>query len=217
LPAEQAVSFLKELWRLCEPTPSSRFEEIDKHLLRMSLAQAYKSTRGLDPKSDVSKYRDWVESKIAKLSLDPAIRKTWVDFLTWKIQPDDPSLLKQAAEVTSLENPDHHIQVIARAALLLRIATGIAGRLLAEAGFTKDQLIFWLEPYAVDHGVLENGGAVSDFLDLWADTEAALRDVSDWESSVTPSYSYGDLVRNIPSQIHRLGESERVFLWGLGI
>lgn len=218
-PASDSLAFLSELWHMCEPNPSSRFEEIDRYLLRASLAQAYQAVQGIDPhlSSNLASYRSWVEQNIPTLYFGPAVQSSWVDFLTWRTQPNDSRIVKEAGQFTSVDDPNHHLQVLARATLLLRIATGMSGNLLREAGFTKADLEFWWGPYAIDHGLIGGGTEISDFLDLWADIGTALQDITTWETSCAATYSYNDLVMNISQQIFRLSECERITLWGLGI
>jgi len=218
-PASDSLAFLSELWHMCEPNPSSRFEEIDRYLLRESLAHAYQAVHGVNPRlsSNINIYRSWVEKNIPNLHLVPAVQSMWVDFLTWRKQPNDSRIIKEAGLFTSVDDPNHHLQVLARATLLLRIATGISGNLLRKADFTKEELEFWWGPYAVDHGLIGDRTNISDFLDLWDDIDVALQDISAWETSQAAAYSYNDLVVNISQQIFRLSECERITLWGLGI
>jgi len=218
-PASDSLAFLSELWRMCEPNPSSRFDEIDRHLLRASLAEAYKAVNGADPRlpANSAKYRAWIEERIPTLGFTPPIQSAWVDFITWHTQPNESRIIEEAGRFTSIDDPNYHLQVLARATLLLRISTGINGSLLREAGFTKTDLEFWWQPYVADHGLIQNGTAIADFLDLWADIDTALQDVRTWETSQGATYSYNDLIRNISQQIFRLSECERISLWGLGI
>ncbi|MFA5184400.1 MAG: hypothetical protein WC456_02625 [Patescibacteria group bacterium] len=217
--APHSLAFFSELWRMCEPSPSSRFNEIDKHLLRSSLSQAYKAVYGIEPhtSTNLDDYRAWIEKKIITLNFSAPVQKEWVNFLTWAIQPDDSKIIEEAGKFTSVDDPSHHLQVLARATLLLRISTGINAKLLKEAGFTKKDLEFWWGPYAVDNGIIKNAGAISNFLDLWDDVNIALQDIMVWEKSQSKNYTYSDLVMDISKPILRLSECERISLWGLGI
>lgn len=221
-PASDSVVFLSELWRMCEPNPLSRFDEIDKHLLRTSLSQAYKSVHGvknLRSVGNIAKYRIWIERYIPTLGFTPAIQNEWVDFLTWRIQPQDSRIIEEAGRPPLIDDPNHHLQVLSRATLLLRIATGISGNVLREAGITKTDLEFWWKPYAADHGLIENDLAVSDFLDFWEDIDTALQDIELWKFLHPTPYSYNKLVTDtrVSQPILRLSECERIALWGLGI
>lgn len=219
IPATDSLFYLKELWRMCEPNPTSRFDEIDKYLLRMSLAQAYQAVHGSSPREARIRpaYRAWVESNIANVGLPTGLENVWVDFLTWRTQPDDPKLIEEAGKVTTSDDPNHHVQVLARALLLLRLATGVNSRLLKSSGFTKSDLEFWWESYATDHGLTEDASTISDFLDLWTDVSVALKDISDWEATLATPHTYSDVVRHVSMPILRLNECERIALWGLAI
>lgn len=217
--APDSLAFLCELWRMCEPNPSSRFDEIDRHLLRTSLKQAYQAVLGLDPclSTNSAGYRTWVKKNISSLGLTTSIQASWIDFLTWRIQPNESRIIKEASKLTFIDDPDYHLQVLSRTILLLRIATGISGDLLREVGYSRSDLEFWCLPYAVDHGLIQNRIPVSDFLDLWADIDTALQDIIAWETSHVPNYSYYDLANDVSRPIFRLSECERILLWGLGI
>ncbi len=219
--AQDALSFSSELWQMCEPSTASRFNEIDRHLLRDSLAQIYQNAIPpfVDPKkpANLAAYKSWIERGITSLGFTAAVQANWVDFLTWKIQPDRPRILEEAGGTASIDEPNYHLQVLARAVLLLRISTGVGSKMLQEVGFTKDDLEFWWHPYAVDHGLIDHTLPVADFLDLWSDIGIALQDIEDWRSSNPVPYSYNQLSRNISNQLSLLGECERISLWGLGI
>lgn len=217
--AEESTSFVKELWHLCEPNPTSRFDEIDRHLLRMSLARAYQAIHGVNPQTaaNIVAYRAWVDTKIPNVGLTPALSGSWRDFLTWNTSPGESSLIHEAGQLSSVDDPKHHLQVLARATLLLRIATGLNAKILKHAHFTKADLEFWWRPYITDHGVISNGGIIPDFTDLWDDAEIALQDISNWETGTARPYSYWDLATNVSSQLSKLGECERIALWGLEI
>lgn len=217
--AADSLSFISELWRMCEPNPSSRFDEIDRYLLRTSIAQVYLSIYGKDPRSatHTKHYREWVNKRISKFSFSAGVEKEWVAFLTWEIHPQESRIIEEAGKITSIDDPNHHLQVLARAILLLRISTGMSGYLLQRAGFTKTDLEFWWMPYATDHGLIESSSSITDFLDLWSEIDIALNDIETWSSSHTPPYSYNRLMSDISPAIFRLSECERISLWGLGI
>lgn len=217
LPASDSLIFLKELWESCEPSPPSRFDHIDKHLLRSSLADAYQSINSTNPRTNMPAYRNWIQANIPKLNLNPKIEKVWVDFLTWSVSPQDSAVISKARLVSSSLQPDHHLQVIARATLLLRVATGAASALLTDAGFTRNDLSFWWQPYLIDNGISGAGNLPADFMDLWADADTAVQDVSNWQNGNPPTISYNDVLRGLASQMSTLSECERIALWGLAL
>lgn len=219
IPAAESVEFLKELWHLCEPNPTSRFSEIDRHLLRASLAKGYFATYANDPHqpANTPAYRTWVELKIDALGFQPLLKTAWCDFLCWGTDPSPSRLIDLAGKIGDVDDPRHHIQVISRAALLLRIAIGLNAKLLKDAAYTKADLEFWWRPYITDHGIISNSDPMSDFLDLWDDAEVALQEISDWEATAPSPYGYFDVASGICGEVLKLGECERVALWGLNI
>lgn len=219
--ADKSIDFIKRLWKLSEPTPASRFEEIDRHLLRESLCLVYSSSIPpfANPRlpGNTAAYEAWIKSNIQNFNFSQSIENQWVKFLTWKIEPDKPLILDSAANKGYVESENYHHHVIARAFLLLRIATGINGSLLNELSINMQDLDFWWESEIEDNGLLHSHAEIDNFLDLWSDIDIALQDVESWEQGQQLPYSYSQLVTNLSQPISRLSECERISLWGLGI
>ena len=107
---------------------------------------------------------------------------------------------------------EHSKQVLARATLLLRVATGSSADLLKEAGSTvKEALEFWWSSVAVRRRLWSDDDTPSSFTDLWQDIEEALSLSEQWPQD------YYTLWSDHAQEAATLVTTERVFLWGLEI
>ena len=102
-------------------------------------------------------------------------RQSWF-FLTRRVDPEDPAIIVDAAASSEVSAPRHHVQVMARATLLLRVATGASARLLGNAGISANDIAFWWEPLGLERGLWDSATPPGELSDLWADVRAALED-----------------------------------------
>jgi hypothetical protein len=210
--------FMRSLWTICEPSTPSRFELLDRHLLRLSLEEAFEAVTGKKAKDDPFEFGRRIEAMLAAVAPSGLPMSEWRRFLTRNVQPDDPTLTIEASGTVTPRNPRHHIQVLARAALLLRMATGACGLLLREVGFGCSELEFWWKSIGEERGLWEPGNEPDQLPDLWADVEVALDGILQWEMSNSEAdVSYARWRRERPYAICVLGECERIALWGLGL
>ena len=115
-----------------------------------------------------------------------------------------------------MSHPRHHLKVIARAALLLRLATGASANLLAHGKASSDVLRFWWEALGRDSGLWRSAGPPDDLTDLWVDVEEALTVNREWVAETSDS-SVGSWIASRAAALQTLGSCERIGLWGLGL
>lgn len=199
LPADDAVTFLREFWLACEPG-GSPFAPLDRALLRSALHTAYSATSSPDPLEDA------VDAVVGQAGLTGQTAAAWRLFLL--DEPRHP-LLDRAPRTSPPHREDAHLETLSRATLLLRIATGAARDFLSDAGIGIGDLEFWWRTVGEDTGIWE-GDPPSDFADLWADTAAALAEIE----AVRPIPTYADGI-DIARQRTVLGQAERLMLWGM--
>jgi len=207
--------FLRGFWMLHDPSGFSRFEVLDRHLLRVSLKQASVAS-GLDPVANVAEYGRQIDATVERLNPGGLSQDDWKKFLTWRIEPELPALLVHADGETDVGDPAHHLGVIARATLLLRVATGAAAHSLSEADVARSDIEFWWRHIGEGAGIWEHGAHPVEFTDLWADVAEALGDIASWLSS-TPGPTPYTFMRDRARSIIVLSTCERILLWGLGI
>lgn len=214
------LDFIQEFWRAHEPSVLSPFKEIDRHLLRRSLAYAFKATHAnhQSPRRAPIQYARLLEPVLHAILPTAAdfTEEEWKRFLNYRLQPDENQLIVQAESSDRVSSPMHHIQVIARATLLLRIATGATRENLD--GLTEgtvNHLSFWWGPIGENRGLWEAGTPPSLFADLWSDINVALEQLRVWRHQ--GGHTRKALFKDAAEAIRALSSCERVALWSLGL
>ena len=206
------MSGILRFWEVCEPGPNGGFPILDRHLLRRSLelgwhgpqaSYAQQLKLALDGIAPVSPPTDW-----------------WYDFLSYKKLTHHHEIIVDASGTAPAGHPDHSKQVLARATLLLRVATGCLADLLRSAGSNANaDLDFWLSSRSVSRRLWPESDPRSSSIDLWTDVEDALSSVEVWleSNSNTSPLSHHALWRDQPKEASTLATTERAFLWGAGL
>ena len=211
--ARRAASVAHDMWRALEPTSSSAFGELDQHLLRSSLETAFHAVTGRTPSKKPKAFAQMISSVVREV--DPtAGRARWEHFLTREAEPGDSTVISLARQRLVVSVPDHHASVMARALLLLRVASGACRQMLADADIKFDGLAFWWGGYGMTRGLWNAPPDSSGLTDTWADIEPALQDVSEWIAGDSPD-SYRELFSRVPHALTELTSLEMVGLWSL--
>ena len=207
------TEFVSEWWRTFEPTVGAPFELLDRHLLRATLERSFFATRGVTPAQGQQLFRrDVSAAKLATTgngSLDDSLGR----FLVRDGHQVSSQLLSEASRHDAPEVPRQHLQVISRATLLLRLASGAASELLERAGITAEQLAFWRRSVGEDRALWRPGEEPGFLTDLWGDIEAALENLA---ALVPPEpTSYRALQDLCAPDLAIVAGAERVALWGI--
>ena len=214
--ALESSNFLCELWTLHEPS-KSRFENLDRYLLRRILEETYRVRRGRLPKSDPKGFEADVESMIEHMNPGGQTAEEWLQFFARKADSQDPSLISMAMNTRTPGSSHSHMQVISRAVVMLRVATGAWSNLLGNAKLGKTELEFWWESLAQDLGLWGDTTRPDNITDLWADVASAITQLSGWAESNKATANYANWQTECASGISVLGSCERIGLWGLGL
>ena len=100
--------------------------------------------------------------------------------------------------------------MLARATLLLRVATGSSAELLKEVESTvREALEFWWSSKAVSRRLWSDADAPLSFIELWQDVGDVLGSIGQYPQD------YYTLWSNHAQEAATLATTERVFLWGL--
>jgi hypothetical protein len=213
----RASTFLRNLWAVFEPSGLTRFKSLDAFLLRGSLEQSFHALTGKAPAHDLAAYTERAEKCLAALGYATPIAQSWVEFLVRRSQPSDPAIITMAQQTAGVTSTDHHLQVMARAALLLRLATGMSTDLAHRAGFTGGDLGGWWSAIGLQRGFWEAPDQPTPLTELWGDVAVALEDLELWEGlNPLPSASYAGWHQQQSLATRRLGGFERVALWSIG-
>ena len=116
-----------DMWGLCEPGENSRFRRVDRFLVRMSLELFFSHGLPTNTSSVPAHLPTDAGGAFARSRTRELTEVEWLRFLLRETEPTDPLLFREAAGRRAGQ-PGHHRQVLARATLLLRTATGAAGR-----------------------------------------------------------------------------------------
>ena len=143
----------------------------------------------------------------------------WLKFLSYETEQERSLLLEDARSSADPLHRKHPRQVMARAALLLRVASGVARSGLRNIpNMSAGDLAFWWSALGEDRCLWDHGDVPQDFFNLWADVGDALDDVDAWQAQPgNQQPSYAALWRDEPRSAACLGSCERIALWGLGL
>jgi hypothetical protein len=211
--SKKCSAFLRSMWNLLEPA-NSRFEKLDEQLLRTLIKRVILDAGDpTDPlREDKAKQR--VTDMLNNLAIGDGERNR-LKMLLMSNNPA-PVLLESAQQVGGPNDPYTHEHVTARAALLLRVASGFTAGLINRAPFNVGDLKFWTDLCGEQRAFWKPGEAGEDLRDLWDDVSVAIEDEALWLESQGPDpipmYSW----RYQREQVIRpLAECDRVGLWGL--
>lgn len=203
LASSETAKFLSSWWELFVPQGYGAFDKLDRHLLRHAIHQGFKSP-----------HPDDIDYAVETVPSSPVRHLS--EFL--KAAPADSGLeniLGLAANMTDTRaTATHHLQVISRATLLLRLATGATHRLYQEAGVELAEFEFWWSALGERRGFWPPTARPDPLTDLWQDVELALEEVFQQVERPEES-SYHRMMMACGSAINVLGGCERVALWAL--
>ncbi len=220
LPLNESLDFISEFWRAHEPSGLNPFKELDRHLLRRSLAMAFKANHAFNssPQKAPVQYARLIEPMLHAVlpTAGDFGDADWREFLCFRQQPGENQLLIHAESSDPISSPLQHLQMIARATLLLRIATGATREnIVGLAAADLENLSFWWGPIGETKGLWEAGAPPTNLLDLWQDIEDSLGQLQAWQNA--GGHSKKSLFSDAATVVRSLSSCERVALWGLGL
>ena len=208
---DQASAFATviDLWRAFEPVERSRFDEIDRAFLRRVLLVAFngQTSRKRGSKgwhADFSLFVDRFLDDHQDHYLVQVDRERWKRSLMGTNANDAITPLEHASKQSPTHGETFPVELLSRAGLLLRIASGSCSRHLIDVGASWDSLMFWLDAIGIRRGFWNPGAYPVDPTDLWSDIGDILEAIDQEAPMVEDSVS-------------RLEEYERVAMWGFGI
>lgn len=209
--------FLAAFWRAYEPATSYQPVVLDRHLLRQGIESAFEALSGKKPVNAPVDFEFRAKKMIELLNPPGAPAEVLLDFLMRRSEPDTNVILEEASRITKLQDPRHHLQVMSRAVLLLRVATGTCGGLFQKAGYKRSDLEFWWQDLGKNLGFWDNSNLPDNLTDLWGDVEDVLSSLEQWISDHDHNNpSMFTFKSNKNSNLDVLSNCERIGLWGLG-
>jgi len=208
------LRIIMSYWQATEPTASARFEQLDLFLLRYTLERAYRGRTGQRPRG--GPYERFIETTLSALGMSPS--SAIVDFLGRRQATRNHPLLGEARKKGQKSNSDvRPFAVIARALLLLRLASAATNDLLQEHAITKADLTFWWTELGEDNGLWKPGSQPIQMTDLWGDVGPYMDVLETWcDANVVPGNLYQ--ARTDPTlELWRFTQFQRAGLWAIGL
>jgi len=216
--SQKICSFITSLWKNFEPSAGFEFSTIDKHLLRLCLEMQFKAQTGNTPINSAADYLSRVSNMLDSLMITGAAKAYFERFLSRQIVPEDPAILVNSFKVGSTEDPEFHLQVLSRAALLLRLATGSVANSFANNGITQNDLSFWMDSQGLSRGFWHPASPPADLKDLWEDVSDACDVLEDWDASVASGNLDNSMASFLSggnlSALSTVCGFEKIALWG---
>ncbi|MCV0377515.1 hypothetical protein [Microbacterium sp.] len=202
--------FVAEVWRLCEPAGGSVFQALDIELLRRSLEVGFQARHGRPAIGD-AQFAEEVQQALEDNGQDgnAQLRNT---LLRTGGLTDSP-LIELAGVSSHVGSATAHLEVISRALLLLRLATGSTAELLRDAGIDRKSVEFWWLELLDARGIWD-GGITPSLDELWDDLADALDDVRAAAAAKPPVSAVDWLTGNAASHARLVG-LERIAVGGL--
>jgi hypothetical protein len=198
-----------DIWQLLEPLPADPFSNLDVHLLRRSLEREFLGRTGVPANADRANFQVDVERAVGALLADDPAADRIQGFLLREAQSDDPQLIVRSESRAGVRDAWHHVNVMSRAVILLRVATGVSSWLLQTIGTLQADLDFWMRAVGNERGYWE-GDTPSPLTELWDDVQVAI------EEAATLSVQTPSMVEVANSQaVALMGQLNRPGLWGL--
>lgn len=203
-----------EIWKALEPATNSAFELIDKHILRLALENMYRSRTGSRPLRGTG-FRSMVSTVVSYQDFAPGLSDVWINFLTRQTNPEDTQVLRLSKKVPT-NSARSAFHMLARAVLLLRIASGSTSQIFQDAGFTPSEIQFWWTELGPARGLWHSGNDPENSTDLWSDVEAALSSLEAFENAqIGSNHSFYNLGNLHGDAVSSLGGFERAMVWSL--
>jgi len=211
----ESLEFLEGFWKTFEPSALHPFRVLDRHLLRRGMAQAFKASSGSSPKRAPRAYMSFVKKVIHAVGPGDLSAPEWLQFLDLTSDKVESPLLATAEGQAAKDSAQYHLQVIARASMLLRIATGASRAMVAATSSAeRAQLAFWWHALGEDRGFWDSPAIPTSLMDLWADVDSSVTQAS---AARSDSQSRRVFLGSNPGAARMLSACERIPLWGLGI
>lgn len=215
----QTLANINRLWQACEPgATDSRFPNMDRQLLRESLKIISSTLPQASQAQATRLFRQLIKQMLKNITPPELTRPQWERLLTGRNTVAQRQILLDAAGTVGPDHKDHSKQVLVRALLLLRVATG-ACQLLVESlpGSPRDELKFWWSSLGEARGLWSRKAEPDHFEDLWTDVDQATKDIGEWSKLQKGKIFSSTMWRDKAAMVATMCSVERTALWGLGL
>ena len=211
---------LVEFWRTCEPSISGQLGVLDLHLLRQALEKAYNAiytvtTPGI-PTIPTKSYVEFAQDTLTQIGMANQLHLK--RFLSSSRSPKHTLLVEAKKKGQDQYGNMRPISVIARAILLLRLASAACNDFIQETEIDGTDVEFWWSNIGKDIGLWESSIIYGPMTDLWADVEIALETVETWiDQNRSSTVGARKARREIPFDLWQLEKFQLAGLWAIGL
>jgi hypothetical protein len=218
-PIGQVVTFMEDFWKSLQPTPGASFLDLDKFLLRRAMItqaveKIQRSQSNNKPPSQTQLFLELGYAYDRMCAAAPTLSYISRDFLV-KSSAVEPLIISAAKNKNPM--PADPQPVLARATLLLRMATGVTRKLLVDSGYKKGtEFDFWFSSLAVEHGFVKSFSDIdADRSALYDDCAIAMYDMATAFNSATRPTTRSSLFSESNIKTHTVCEVNRIAYWGM--
>lgn len=196
------INELNAFWTVISPTQESKFDLLDKYLLRQLFNSLHKK---IAP-------QETLEELISNAFTQQGIQdQTLFNFLSYKAPYENEHVIFTYAAMKKTSA----LAVIARATLLLRISIGMVSHLYRSGGLGKSELDFVWNKYGLDNGFWSSATPIQDHIDLWLNLESMFTDLKDDINDNTKQNDIFSIRERNPIEMMYFSQINRACLWGL--
>ncbi len=212
----ERAGFVKEFWRLCEPSGAELFQRLDRHLLRMWLREQYFAIKGTAANSGNADFVNEITKLVEQVNPQGLTKALWIEFLSDPVKHPDSLVITKVNRESGAVASSPQLGMLARALMLLRLATGASRQLLINSGVEKTRLHFWWHNLGAELALWDEGNEPDEPQSLWLDVEQAIEEIELWVSTGEQSHIRSFRTSECSALIV-IDELERVGLWGIGL
>lgn len=210
------MDFIITKWQLTTPSISEKFQILDYYLLREALEKFYDVKYVRTGSSSRPSWKKYYSDIMSNLGLSVSSNSSLINFLLRKSYRTLSPIFSEAKKGYIDDRGAYRpLGILARAFLLLRLATASIEDLLNESNITKSDLEFWWREIGIKKGLWETGTEPNQFSDLWADINTAIIDYNNFKTANAQSYELKKLQDHNGFRSDRLTQFHRAYLWGI--
>lgn len=211
---EKVVRISGKMWEMCEPVGSSKFEKLDRLLLRHSARKIYVGRNTAPATAANDDYRSFVSELVSAQNISSQQYRAQIEAFLLR---DEVDLIENVVEMAKvkIDEPDHsQLGVLARAFLLLRLAAGTVTTTLAKAGVNEDELKFWKAGLLSERGFCKSDLPPEELGDLWKDIEVELSDLR-LRLESDEDFTLSSIRSEFDAALFRISGFDAVPLWAI--
>ena len=199
-------SAISNIWKFLEPSGSDKFALLDKYLFSMLIKGIYDNNV---PAGSGTSFEDYTKNTFvnAGLSMDMSINSIIASGINNNLfnMAKDPAIQSANGELKPLN-------IISRALLMLRIASGCAHDLLKTAGITNTNIDFYLNNLGNNNGHWK-GATPNNFEILWEDVSESVEMIDELLNEPEDIILH-DLYSIFSKELHQFKQISRACFWG---